>query len=154
MLLIKRFWHPVNILPVPKPIGIVDVGAAYMQCSEAVLNENHGLFVRLRRINCSYHMLEHGVRLFEKKQNLIQGYLHSLICRKIVLSAQCSVLSAQCSVLSAQCSVLSAQCSKVFQTLRKYEANRLVRLPIQWAFAEHIHHLMLCIMLQFLQRYA
>jgi hypothetical protein len=140
MLLIKRFWHPVNILPVPKPIGIVDVGAAYMQCSEAVLNENHGLFVRLRRINCSYHMLEHGVRLFEKKQNLIQGYLHSLICRKIVLSAQCSVLS--------------AQCSKVFQTLRKYEANRLVRLPIQWAFAEHIHHLMLCIMLQFLQRYA
>jgi hypothetical protein len=147
MLLIKRFWHPVNILPVPKPIGIVDVGAAYMQCSEAVLNENHGLFVRLRRINCSYHMLEHGVRLFEKKQNLIQGYLHSLICRKIVLSAQCSVLS-------AQCSVLSAQCSKVFQTLRKYEANRLVRLPIQWAFAEHIHHLMLCIMLQFLQRYA
>jgi hypothetical protein len=147
MLLIKRFWHPVNILPVPKPIGIVDVGAAYMQCSEAVLNENHGLFVRLRRINCSYHMLEHGVRLFEKKQNLIQGYLHSLICRKIVLSAQCSVLS-------AQCSVLSAQCSKVFQTLRKYEANRLVRLPIQCAFAEHIHHLMLCIMLQFLQRYA
>ena len=92
-------------------------------------------------------MLEHGVRLFEKKQNLIQGYLHSLICRKIVLSAQCSVLS-------AQCSVLSAQCSKVFQTLRKYEANRLVRLPIQCAFAEHIHHLMLCIMLQFLQRYA
>jgi hypothetical protein len=147
MLLIKRFWHPVNILPVPKPVGIVDVGAAYMQCSEAVLNENHGLFVRLRRINCSYHMLEHGVRLFEKKQNLIQGYLHSLICRKIVLSAQCSVLS-------AQCSVLSAQCSKVFQTLRKYEANRLVRLPIQCAFAEHIHHLMLCIMLQFLQRYA
>jgi hypothetical protein len=108
MLLIKRFWHPVNILPVPKPIGIVDVGAAYMQCSEAVLNENHGLFVRLRRINCSYHMLEHGVRLFEKKQNLIQGYLHSLICRKIVLSAQCSVLSAQCSVLSAQCSVLQS----------------------------------------------
>ena len=99
-------------------------------------------------------MLEHGVRLFEKKQNLIQGYLHSLICRKIVLSAQCSVLSAQCSVLSAQCSVLSAQCSKVFQTLRKYEANRLVRLPIQWAFAEHIHRLMLRIMLQFLQRYA
>jgi len=147
MLLIKRFWHPVNILPVPKPIGIVDVGAAYMQCSEAVLNENHGLFVRMRRINCSSHMLEHGVRLFEKKQNLIQGYLHSLICRKIVLSAQCSVLS-------AQCSVLSAQCSKVFQTLRKYEANRLVRLPIQCAFAEHIHHLMLCIMLQFLQRYA
>ena len=94
MLLIKRFWHPVNILPVPKPIGIVDVGAAYMQCSEAVLNENHGLFVRMRRINCSSHMLEHGVRLFEKKQNLIQGYLHSLICRKIVLSAQCSVLSA------------------------------------------------------------
>ena len=127
MLLTKRFWHPVNILPVPKPIGIVDVGAAYMQCSEAVLNENHGLFVRMRRINCSYHMLEHGVRLFEKKQNLIQGYLHSL---------------------------LSAQCSKVFQTLRTYEANRLVRLPIQCAFAEHIHHLMLCIMLQFLQRYA
>ncbi|MBF20908.1 MAG: hypothetical protein CMH10_02980 [Marinovum sp.] len=56
-LLIKRFWHPVNILPVPKPVGIVDVGAAYMQCSEAVLNENHGLFVRMRRINCSYHML-------------------------------------------------------------------------------------------------
>ena len=61
---------------------------------------------------------------------------------------------AQCSVLSAQCSVLSAQCSKVLQTLHTYEANRLVCLPIQCAFAEHIHHLMLCIMLQFLQRYA
>ena len=54
----------------------------------------------------------------------------------------------------AQCSVLSAQCSKVLQTLHTYEANRLVCLPIQCAFAEHIHHLMLCIMLQFLQRYA
>jgi hypothetical protein len=70
MLLTDGFWHPVNILSVPKPVGIVDVGAAYMQCSEAVLNENYGLFVKMCLINCSYHLLEHGVRLFEKKADL------------------------------------------------------------------------------------
>ena len=70
MLLTDGFWHPVNILSVPKPVGIVDVGAAYMQCAEEVLSEIHGRFVRMCLINCSYHILEHGVRLFEKKADL------------------------------------------------------------------------------------
>ena len=70
MLLIDRFWQPVNILPILKPVEIVDVGAEYMQCSEAVLTEHHGLFVRMYLINCGYHLLEHGVRLYEKKTDL------------------------------------------------------------------------------------
>ena len=70
MLLTDGFWQPVNILPILKPFEIVDVGAAYMQCSEAVLTEHHGLFVRMCLINCSYQLLEHGVRLYEKKTDL------------------------------------------------------------------------------------
>ena len=70
MLLIDRFWQPVNILPILKPVEIVDVGAAYMQCSEAVLTENHGRCVRMCLINCSYHLLEHVVLLYEKKTDL------------------------------------------------------------------------------------
>lgn len=70
MLLTDGFWHPVKILSVPKPVGIVDVGAAYMQCTEEVLTEHHGRFVRTCLINCSYHLLEHSVRLFEKKADL------------------------------------------------------------------------------------
>ena len=87
MLLIDRFWQPVNILPMPKPVEIVDVGAAYMQCSEAVLTENHGPFVRMYLINCSFYLLEHGVRLFEKKADLDLTVLARLIFRKIVLRA-------------------------------------------------------------------
>ena len=75
MLLIDRFWQPVNILPILKPVEIVDVGAAYMQCSEAVLTEHHGLFVRMCMINYSYHLLEHGVRLYEKKTDLYLSVL-------------------------------------------------------------------------------
>ena len=87
MLLIDRFWQPVNILPIPKPVEIVDVGATYMQCSEAVLSENHGLFKRMCHINCSCYLLEHGVRLFEKKADLDLRILARLIFRKIVLRA-------------------------------------------------------------------
>jgi len=70
MLLTDGFWQPINILPVPKSVRIVDLGAAYMQCAEEVLSENYGRFVRMCLINCSYHILEHGVRLFEKKADL------------------------------------------------------------------------------------
>jgi len=70
MLVIDRFWQPVNILPILKPVEIVDVGAAYMQFSEAVVTKHHGLLVRMCPINCSYHLLEHVVRLYEKKTDL------------------------------------------------------------------------------------
>ena len=87
MLLTDRFWQPVNILPIPKPVDIADVGAAYLQCSEAVLTENHELFARMCLINCSCHLFELGVRLFEKKADLDLRVLAGLIFRKIVLSA-------------------------------------------------------------------
>ena len=87
MLLIDRFRQPVNILPVPKPVEIVDVGAAYLQCSEVVLTENQGLFMRMCLINCSCYLLEHDVRFFEKKADLDLGVLARLIFRKIALRA-------------------------------------------------------------------
>ena len=70
MLLTDGFWQPVTILPFPKSDRIVDLGAAYMQYAEEVLSENHGRFVRMCLINCSYHILECGVRLFEKIADL------------------------------------------------------------------------------------
>ena len=91
MLSIDRFWQPLNILPVPKPVEIVDFGAAYLQCFEVVLTENHWLFLRMCLINCSCYLLEHDVRLFGKKADLDLRVLTRLIFRKIMRRSWCLV---------------------------------------------------------------